>query len=251
MYQTKFVNFFKMNNLGAQIEIFVKFMFKIFIAFVTQKPSTDNQKTTFDTSITPVPLSLKPLHIPLRIYSDVKPMLLRSIYRFISILQHRETGEFLYHYTRNNNQLLSSPHPIRNQQGLDTLLSFLASQDFPSHLKDQCPNTKWVIERIVSLRIHLVMTTYPLGNPLKLPDYIKNNRHIIALGKDQHLDTRTISAFSGVLLLGSTNSPATTVTEIPNNSFKITAIIFKSILKILKVLNGLISFNSKHIMKPN
>ena len=72
---------------------------------------------------------------------------------FSFILQHRETGEFRYHCTSNNNQLLNSPKLIRNQQDIDNLLDFLASQDFSSHLKDQCPNTKWVIERIVSLRI--------------------------------------------------------------------------------------------------
>ena len=94
---------------------------------------------------------------------------------FSFILQHRETGEFRYHYASNNNQLLASPRLIRNLQDLDNLLEFLTSQDFPSHLKDQRPNTKWVIECIVSLRIHLVMTTYSLGNPHKLPDYIKNN----------------------------------------------------------------------------
>ena len=80
----------------------------------------------------------------------------------------------------------NSPRLIRNQQDLKNLLDHLAAKDFPSHLKDQRPNTKWVIERIVSLRIHLVMTTYPLGNPPKLPDYIKNNRYIIALEKDQN-----------------------------------------------------------------
>ena len=99
---------------------------------------------------------------------------------FSFILQHRETGEFHYHYASNNNQLLNTPHLIRN------LLDHLAAKDFPSHLKDQRPNTKWIIERIVSLRIHLVMTTYPLGNPPKLPDYIKNNRFIIGLEKDQN-----------------------------------------------------------------
>ena len=109
---------------------------------------------------------------------------------FSFILQHRETGEFRYHYASNNNQLLASPHLIRNQQDLDNRLEFLASQDFPSHLKDQRPNTKWVIERIVSLRVHLVMTTYPLGNPPSLPDYIKNNRYIIALEKDQNTAKR-------------------------------------------------------------
>ena len=105
---------------------------------------------------------------------------------FSFILQHRETGEFRYHYASNNNQLLNTSRLIRNQQDLNNLLNFLVSQDFPSHLKDQRPNTKWVIERIVSLRIHLVMTTCPLGKPPKLPDYIKNNRHIIALEKDEN-----------------------------------------------------------------
>ena len=105
---------------------------------------------------------------------------------FSFILQHRETGEFRYHYASNNDQLLNSPRLIRNQHDLDTLLDFLTSQDFPSHLKDQRPNTKWVIERIVSLRIHLVMTSYPLGNPPNLPDYIKNNRYIIGLEKDEN-----------------------------------------------------------------
>ena len=105
---------------------------------------------------------------------------------FSFILQHRDTGEFRYHHDSNNNQLLHSPKLIRNQQNLYNLLDFLSSQDFPSHLKDQRPNTKWIIERIVSLRIHLVMTTYPLGKPPKLPDYIKNSRFIIGLEKDEN-----------------------------------------------------------------
>ena len=109
---------------------------------------------------------------------------------FSFILQHRETGDFRYHYASNNNHLQASPRLIRNLQDLDNLLEFLASQEFPSHLKDQRPNTKWVIERIVSLRIHLVNTTYPLGNPHKLPDYIKNNRYIIGLGKDENTARR-------------------------------------------------------------
>ena len=105
-------------------------------------------------------------------------------------LQHRETGEFRYHYASNNNQLLNTPRLIRNQQDLENLLDHLAAKDFPSHLKDQRPNTKWIIERIVSLWIHLVTTTYPLGNPPKLPDYIKNNRFIIGLEKDQNHNYR-------------------------------------------------------------
>ena len=104
---------------------------------------------------------------------------------FSFILQHRETGEFRCHYTSNNNQLLNSPRLIGNQQDLENLIDHLAAKDFPSHLKDQRPNTKWVIEPIVSLRIPLVMTIYPLGNPPKLPDYIKKNRFIVGLEKNE------------------------------------------------------------------
>ena len=38
----------------------------------------------------------------------------------------------------------------------------------------------------MNLQIRVFPTTYPLGNPPELPDYIKNNRYVIGLGKDQH-----------------------------------------------------------------
>ena len=149
---------------------------------------------------------------------------------FSFILQHRETGEFRYHYACNNNQILNSPHLILNQQDLENLLNHLASKDFPSHLKDQRPNTKWIIERIVSLRIHLFMTTYPLGNPPKLPNYIKNNRFTIGLEKIKILRkcTRIISVSFVVWPLENWEKPAIMI-NIVN--------IFKSIHKILKALN--------------
>ena len=87
---------------------------------------------------------------------------------FSLILQHRETGEIRYHYVSDKIELLNSPILIRNQHDLDNLLDFFASQDVPSHLND----TKWVIECIVGLCIHLVMTTYPFGKPRHPPNYI-------------------------------------------------------------------------------
>ena len=105
---------------------------------------------------------------------------------FSFILHHRETLEYCYFYASNNEQLLKSPSLIRNQQDLQNLLNHLAAKDFPSLLKEERPNTKWVIERFVNLRIHLIITTYPLGKPPKFPNYIKNNRHIIGLEKDKN-----------------------------------------------------------------
>ena len=187
IYHTRFNNFLEVNDPGEQIEIFVKSTSKIFLEFAIRKPLTDDPEFTLDTSIIPIPHSLNPLPMPLKIFFIDKPIHSR-LTSFSFILQHQETGEFCYHYASNNNQILNSPRLIRNQKDLENLLDHLAAKDFPSHLKDQRPNTKWIIERIVSLRIHLVMTTYPLGNPPKLPDYIKNNRFIIGLEKDQNHD---------------------------------------------------------------
>ena len=78
---------------------------------------------------------------------------------FSFILQHSETLEYRYFYASQNEQLLKSPRLIRNKQDLENLLNHSAAKDFRSLLKEQRPNTKWVIERIVNLRIHLVMTT--------------------------------------------------------------------------------------------
>ena len=103
---------------------------------------------------------------------------------FSFILQHRETQEYRYFYASNNEQLLKSPRLIHNQQDIHNLLNHLAAKDFPSLLEEQRQNTKWVIERIVDLRIHPVMTIYPLGKPPHLPDYIKNNRY--GLEKDKN-----------------------------------------------------------------
>ena len=81
---------------------------------------------------------------------------------FSFILQHCETLEYRYFYASNNEQLLISPRLISNQCDLQNLLNDLAAKDSPSLLKEQRLNTKWVIERIVNLCLHLVMTTYPL-----------------------------------------------------------------------------------------
>ena len=43
-----------------------------------------------------------------------------------------------------------------------------------------------LLERIVNLHIHVFPTIYPLGNPLELPDSIKNNQYIFSLEKDEN-----------------------------------------------------------------
>ena len=109
---------------------------------------------------------------------------------FSAFFQNRETQEYKFYYASNNTKLLDKPKLIQNQDDLNNLLNFLAAKDFPTHLRNQRPNTKWVLERIVNLQIRVFPTTYPLGNPPELPDYIKNNRYIFGLEKDRNNNYR-------------------------------------------------------------
>ena len=65
--------FLEMNDLGEQTEIFAKFMSKIFLEFAIRKLLTDDPEFTLDTSIIPIPHSLNPLPMPLKIFFIDKP----------------------------------------------------------------------------------------------------------------------------------------------------------------------------------
>ena len=67
-YLMRYNNFLEMNDLGEQTEIFAKFMSKIFLEFAIRKPLTDDPEFTLDTSVIPIPHSLNPLPMPLKIF---------------------------------------------------------------------------------------------------------------------------------------------------------------------------------------
>ena len=79
-----------------------------------------------------------------------------------AIFQNRETQECKFYYASNNTKLLDKPKLIQNQDDLNNLLNFLSAKDFPTHLRNQRPNAKWVLERTVNLQIRVFQTTYPL-----------------------------------------------------------------------------------------
>ena len=105
---------------------------------------------------------------------------------FSAIFRNRETQEYKCYCAWNNTKLLDKPKLIQNQDDLNNLLNFLSAKDFPTHLKNHRPNTKWVLERIVNLPIRVFPATYSLGNPPELPDYIENNQYIFGLEKDEN-----------------------------------------------------------------
>ena len=170
---------------------------------------------------------------------------------FSAIFQNRETQEYKSYYASNNTKLLDKPKLIQNQDDLNNLLNFLSAKDFPTHLRNQRPNTKWVLERIVNLQIRVFPTTYPLGNPPEFPDYIKNNRYIFGFETDLNDANRYKDhlCFFRCLAIGTFGKTYLTVTARLKNCSIYTVSISKSNHMILKVSNWKIYIPWKISMK--
>ena len=110
----------------------------------------------------------------------------KLVLTFAYILQDKEMGEFRFFYGLSNTRITPRPRLIQTHDDLIKLLNFLATKDFPTFIRELRPNSKWQLERIVNLQLRVFPTSYPLGKPPELPDFIKSNRHIYGLEKDKH-----------------------------------------------------------------
>ena len=131
IYHTRFNNFLEMNDLGEQIEIFAKSTSKIFLKFAIRKPSTDDPEFTLDTSIIPIPPLIESIVHAIEDIFYRQSNAFKMNLSFSFILQHRETGEFRYHYASNNSQILNSPRLIRNQKRFRKPVRSFSFQRFP------------------------------------------------------------------------------------------------------------------------
>jgi hypothetical protein len=63
-----------------------------------------------------------------------------------------ETGELrYYHSSQNNSRLLDVPHLIRTEEDLEKFLNELQGQDILEYIRQQRPDTKWVVHGCRSL----------------------------------------------------------------------------------------------------
>ena len=74
---------------------------------------------------------------------------------------------------------------IRNREDLEQLIEDLLTWNFEQDIYNEHPNSKWQIEKIINLRVDVIPTDYPLGEASGLPDYVKNNPHIIAFENNE------------------------------------------------------------------
>ena len=110
----------------------------------------------------------------------------KTIVSLSFVLQHRETDEYRFYYACRNNRLLSLPRLIRNREDLEQLIEDLLTRNLEQDIYNERPNSKWQIEKITNLCVDVIPTDYPLGEASGLPDYVKNNPHIIAFENNEH-----------------------------------------------------------------
>ena len=104
------------------------------------------------------------------------------------ILRNMDSEEFRYfHASNNEGKLFEEPHLIRNKEDFNQALEELKHEDILEWVKQQRPNSKWVVVSITNLTVYV---TKVLNHPLigciekSLPDYIKYNKGVIGLARN-------------------------------------------------------------------
>ena len=100
---------------------------------------------------------------------------------FSYILKHCETGEFAFYCSsQNNQQLLDKPYVIRNKVDIDGIKQKISNINLEDHVI--YPTTKYTFVKCTNVTFFVVrFPGIPIGSPIKLPDYIQNNKGLYSL----------------------------------------------------------------------
>ena len=93
------------------------------------------------------------------------------------ILINIETGVLrYYHPSQNNGKFFDAPHLIRNEEHLDTFLDDLSRHDILEYIRQQRPDTKWVVQFITNVTFYLnKLIQHPIGARVVFPDFFLRN----------------------------------------------------------------------------
>ena len=88
-----------------------------------------------------------------------------------------------YHSSQNNARFFDVPHLIRTEEDLERFLEGLSRNDIMEHIRQQRPDTKWVVHLLTNVTFYLnKLIQHPIGARIVLPDdHILKNRAVVAL----------------------------------------------------------------------
>ena len=108
-------------------------------------------------------------------------------YSFGYILKNINDNELrYYHSSFNNSVMMETARLISNRQELIEFLNTLSEESFFEKINR--PDSKWKVVDIPNITFYINhLKDAPLGAPISLPDYIKNNHGLRNVSADDHL----------------------------------------------------------------
>ena len=120
-----------------------------------------------------------------RIFAD-QPAVFKVNFAFGFILRHTETGALqYYHPSANNNLVLEQRFLVPNQADLDRLYEQVNNIDFLEWIRQQWPNSKWVVDLVTNVTwFAWKIRDHPIDRGKYLPGYIVDNPGITPLDRN-------------------------------------------------------------------
>ena len=94
-----------------------------------------------------------------------------------------EAEELRYnHPSQNTARFCDVPHCIRSEEDIDKCLAYLSRQDMLECIRQQRPDTKWVVHSLTNVAFYVnKLFDHPIGARVVLPDHILKNKAVVAL----------------------------------------------------------------------
>ena len=106
------------------------------------------------------------------------------------ILKQKATSRLRYYHSSNNccGRYLEEPSLITNRDDFESFLEQIRESDILQWAVAQRPNSDWVCEHVTNATFFFNrIVDHPIGCVgVTLPDYVKNNKAIVGLAKDEH-----------------------------------------------------------------
>ena len=135
-------------------------------------------------------LDTRDLHDQLFLLFEEQTTAFKVNVSFGFILKQKATSRLRYYHSSNNccGRYLEEPSLITNRADFDRFLARIQESDILQWAVAQRPNSDWVCEHVTNATFFLNrIVDHPIGSVgINLPDYVKNNKAIVGLAKDEH-----------------------------------------------------------------
>ena len=135
-------------------------------------------------------LDTRDLHEPLRELFQEQKTVFKVNCSYGFVLRDKVTSRLRYYHSSNNccGRFLEEPSLVTNSQTFNTFLERIEETDVLQWAIAQRPNSDWVVELVTNVTFFInCIVHHPIGCVgVNLPDYVKRNKAIVGLEKDDH-----------------------------------------------------------------